>query len=285
MEGNRDTKLSSIVDRCAHPLDLGMLGGVKCRSNSLNWYEIGELRNEYLHKSCKSIVIICKPTEFSRRCDPKDLNVKKILLVDDDKTLQTLLRRYLTKRGYSVRVVICGVQGLKLFAQDPPDLVVSDIIMPRMNGLEFCRRLRATRPGQLVPFIFLSAKKDLEDRIQGHYIGADDYITKPFEPLELLAKIEAQLERSRRIHSEMVRLMQKVPEDNEGNEYGDNHSGSPAKSRDPEPEEDLPLTPAEARVFWEVIQGLTNKQISQRLFISPRTVQTHLSNILTKLTL
>jgi DNA-binding NarL/FixJ family response regulator len=211
--------------------------------------------------------------------------VKKILLVDDDKTLQTVLTRYLEKRGYSVSVVTSGVQGLKLFAQDPPDLVVSDIMMPGMDGLEFCRRLRATRPGQLVPFIFLTAKKDLEDRIQGHYIGADDYITKPFEPLELLAKIEAQIERSRRIHAEMVRLIPKVPEDNNsGAEYGENRSDiAPAK---PEPPiEDLPLTPAEARVFWEVIQGLTNKQISQRLFISPRTVQTHLSNILTKLNL
>lgn len=212
--------------------------------------------------------------------------MKKILLVDDDKTLQTVLTRYLEKRGYSVRVVTSGVQGLKLFAQDPPDLVVSDIMMPGMDGLEFCRRLRATRPGQLVPFIFLTAKKDLEDRIQGHYIGADDYLTKPFEPLELLAKIESQLERSRRIHSEMVRLMQQVPEDNEsgGGEYGDSWEAGGA-AKDAEPQEDLPLTPAEARVFWEVIQGLTNKQISQRLFISPRTVQTHLSNILTKLSL
>jgi DNA-binding response OmpR family regulator len=211
--------------------------------------------------------------------------VKKILLVDDDKTLQSVLTRYLEKRGYSVRVVNSGVQGLKLFAQDPPDLVVSDIMMPGMDGLEFCRRLRATRPGQLVPFIFLTAKKDLEDRVQGHYIGADDYITKPFEPLELLAKIEAQLERSRRIHSEMVRLMQKVPEDGEGGESEGRTFDAVAPVKEKEPEEDLPLTPAEARVFWEVIQGLTNKQISQRLFISPRTVQTHLSNILTKLNL
>lgn len=211
--------------------------------------------------------------------------MKKILLVDDDKTLQTVLTRYLEKRGYSVQVVTSGVQGLKLFAQDPPDLVVSDIVMPGMDGLEFCRRLRATRPGQLVPFIFLTGKRELEDRIQGHYIGADDYITKPFEPLELLAKIEAQLERSRRIHSEMVRLMQKVPEDSEaGGEYGETSVESITVAN-AEPQEDLPLTPAEARVFWEVIQGLTNKQISQRLFISPRTVQTHLSNILTKLSL
>lgn len=212
--------------------------------------------------------------------------MKKILLVDDDKTLQTVLTRYLEKRGYSVRVVTSGVQGLKVFSQDPPDIVVSDIVMPGMDGLEFCRRLRATKPGQLVPFLFLTAKKDLEDRIQGHHIGADDYITKPFEPLELLAKIEAQLERSRRIHAEMIRLMQKVPEDHDGeNNFGDTPVEAAPPARDPVPEEDLPLTPAEARVFWEVIQGLTNKQISQRLFISPRTVQTHLSNILTKLNL
>ena len=209
--------------------------------------------------------------------------MKKILLVDDDKTLETLLTRYLEKRGYSLRVATSGVQGLKLFAQDPPDLVVSNIMMPRMDGLEFCRRLRATRPGQLVPFIFLTAKKDPEDRIQGHYIGADDYITKPFEPLELLAKIEAQLERSRRIHAEMMRLGRDPS--NSGTEYGNSSSESVVQTKDPELEEDLLLTPAEARVFWEVIQGLTDKQISQRLFISPRTVQTHLSNILTKLNL
>ena len=212
--------------------------------------------------------------------------MKKILLVDDDKTLQTVLTRYLEKRGYSVRVVTSGVQGLKLFSQDPPDIVVSDIMMPGMDGLEFCRRLRATKTGQLVPFLFLTAKKDLEDRIQGHYIGADDYVTKPFEPLELLAKIEAQLERSRRIHSEMVRLMQNVPKNNDADDdFDETPVEAVAPVKDPVPEEDLPLTPAEARVFWEVIQGLTNKQISQRLFISPRTVQTHLSNILTKLNL
>jgi DNA-binding response OmpR family regulator len=140
--------------------------------------------------------------------------VKKILLVNDDKTLQTVLTRYLEKRDYSVHVATSGVQGLKLFSQDPPDLIVSDIIMPGMDGLEFCRRLRVTKLGQLVPFIFLAPAKDLEDSIQCHYIGVADYIiakpfeplelhigandyiiTKPFEPLELLAKIEAQLER------------------------------------------------------------------------------------------
>ncbi|MBW4542273.1 MAG: response regulator transcription factor [Myxacorys chilensis ATA2-1-KO14] len=196
--------------------------------------------------------------------------MKKILVVDDDMTLRTALTRYLEKRGYAVQKAACGTEALLCFEQDPPDLIVSDVIMPEMDGFEFCRRLRAIRTGQLTPFIFLSSRGDIEDRVQGHSIGADDYLIKPFEPRELLAKIEAQLERSRRVHSEIIRLMQqtdRLPE---------------PQAASPEP---LPLTPAEEKVFWEVIQGYTNKQIGDHLFVSPRTVQTHLSNILSKLQL
>lgn len=200
--------------------------------------------------------------------------MKKILFVDDDITLRTAISRYLQNRGYSVQDAASGADGLMAFEQNPPDLVVSDVMMPEMDGFEFCRRLRATRSGQLVPFIFLSSRKELDDRIHGHQIGADDYLVKPFEPKELVAKIEAQLERSRRIHSEIVRLMQQTAVAN----------AQPAApvAANPTP---LPLTPAEEKVFWEVIQGYTNKQIGDRLFVSPRTVQTHLSNILSKLEL
>ncbi len=200
--------------------------------------------------------------------------MKKILVVDDDTILQMALVRYLEKRGYAVQTVSSGVEGLVAFEQSPPDLVVSDVMMPDLDGFEFCRQLRATRIGQLVPFIFLSSRGDLEDRIQGHSIGADDYLIKPFEPKELLAKIEAQLERSRRIHQEIVRLLQQTG--------GAGLSATNDVASKPSP---LPLTPAEEKVFWEVIQGYTNKQIGDRLFISPRTVQTHLSNILNKLQL
>lgn len=196
--------------------------------------------------------------------------MKKILIVDDDTALRTALIRYLQKRGYMVQDAASGLEGLTLFEQDPPDLIVSDVIMPEMDGFEFCRRLRSLRTGQLVPFIFLSSKGEVEDRVQGHSIGADDYLIKPFEPRELMAKIESQLERSRRMHSEMVRLMQQ--------------SGAPSEPPAPAPSP-LPLTPAEEKVFWQVIQGFTNKQIGDHLFVSPRTVQTHLSNILSKLQL
>ena len=210
--------------------------------------------------------------------------MKKILIVDDDNILRKVLKHYLEKQGYQVEDAASGSEGLTSFDTYQPDLVVSDVAMPGMDGLEFCRTLRSQPSGQLIPFIFLSGKDQLEDRIQGHSIGADDYLTKPFEMKELLAKIEGLLERSRRIHAEIVRLMQQIVVTNQTQEVKSTQelNNSLQKTKEPAP---LPLTPAEERVFWEVIQGLTNKQISEHLFISPRTVQTHLSNILGKLQL
>ncbi|MDY7008069.1 MAG: response regulator transcription factor [Cyanobacteriota bacterium] len=195
---------------------------------------------------------------------------KQILIVDDEDSLRTLLKRHLELQGYQVKDANSGIDALSILEELNPDLIVSDIMMPQMDGLEFCQRLRSSNFGQLVPFIFLSSKGELDDRIVGLSMGADDYINKPFEMRELVAKIEAQLDRSRRVHLEIKKLTEK-------------HLAQTTKSQEvPEP---LPLTPAEERVFWEVAQGLTNKQISDRLFISPRTVQTHLSKIMRKLSL
>ncbi len=214
--------------------------------------------------------------------------MKKILVVDDDKILRTVLKHALEQQGYKVTVAVSGKEALGLFEADTPDIIVSDVSMPGMDGFEFCRQLRSQPSGQLIPFIFLSARGKLDDKVLGHSIGADDYLTKPFEMKELLAKIEALIERSRRIHAEIVHLIGDIV--NSPSKSRDNPEQSlelttePHKTQLSEPEP-LPLTPAEERVFWEVIQGFTNKQISEILFISPRTVQTHLSNILGKLNL
>lgn len=201
--------------------------------------------------------------------------MSRILVVDDEPDCRIVLKSYLESQGYQVQAVDSGIEALRVFEEEPPDLVVSDVLMPEMNGFEFCRRLRSTRSGQLVPFIFLSGQGELDAKIEGHYIGGDDYLIKPFHPKELLAKIKAQLDRSFRIHSEIVRLLQKT---------------SSAAGLNPVPSRQTPalpvnITPAEEKVFWEAIQGYTNKQISDRLFISPRTVQAHLSNIFSKLQL
>ena len=219
--------------------------------------------------------------------------MKKILIVDDDRVLRHVLQNSLEQRGYQVTSVGSAREALLKFNQDVPDIIVSDISMPEIDGFEFCRRLRSQTSGKLIPFIFLSAKNDLEDRIQGHTIGADSYLTKPFEMEELLANIEALIERSRRVHAEIVHLIEQLvssqPTDVLTSREDANGLQNPLKadtldSHSPPPQP-LPLTPAEERVFWETIQGYTNKQISERLFISPRTVQTHLSNILNKLNL
>jgi len=212
--------------------------------------------------------------------------MKKILVVDDDRILRRVLQNSLEQQGYQVTAVSSGKDALEIFNQDVPDIIVSDVSMPEMNGFEFCRQLRSQPSGKLVPFIFLSAKSDLNDRIQGHSIGADDYLTKPFEMKELLAKIEALIERSRRVHAEIVHLIEQLVSSGSTNFVENSRGDSSPKTVKQTPQiEPLPLTPAEERVFWETIQGFTNKQISERLFISPRTVQTHLSNILNKLNL
>lgn len=216
--------------------------------------------------------------------------MKKILVVDDDLTLRRVLQNSLEQRGYQVISVGSGTEALVLFQQDVPDIVVSDVSMPEMDGFEFCRQLRSQPSGKLIPFIFLSAKGELDDRIQGHTIGADSYLTKPFEMKELLANIEALIERSRRVHAEIVHLIEQLASSQIKSNLTEIPTSEPTgeavkdtpQASSPKP---LPLTPAEERVFWETIQGYTNKQISQRLFISPRTVQTHLSNILNKLNL
>lgn len=218
------------------------------------------------------------------------VKMQKILIVDDDNILRTVLKRYLEKQGYQVKDVNSGSDGLTAFADYQPDLIVSDVAMAQMDGWEFCRTLCSQPDGKLVPFIFLSGRDELEDKIKGHSMGADDYLTKPFEMGELLAKIEGLLERARRIHAEIMRLVQNSSQDNTTmGRVGVEVIGA---STTPESEVKVMekcapelLTPAEAMGFWEVIQGLTNKEISQHLFISPRTVQTHLSNILGKLEL
>lgn len=107
--------------------------------------------------------------------------MKKILVVDDDHILRNVLKHSLEQRGYQATIVSSGTDALTAFNQDVPDIIVSDVSMPEMDGFEFCRQLRSQPSGKLVPFIFLSAKSELKDRIQGHSIGADDYLTKPFE--------------------------------------------------------------------------------------------------------
>ena len=118
----------------------------------------------------------------------------KILVVDDDVRLRDLLSRYLTEQGFQVATLPDARDIDKKLQRDPPHLVVLDLMLPGEDGLAICRRLRAT--GETVPIIMLTAKGDEVERIIGLEMGADDYLAKPFNPRELVARIHAVLRRN-----------------------------------------------------------------------------------------
>jgi DNA-binding response OmpR family regulator len=118
----------------------------------------------------------------------------QILLVDDEPQLLFSVSEYLSRLGYLVNAAESGPRALEMLVESPPDLIISDILMEEMDGFEFQRRVDALT-GSGIPFIFLSAKGDLADRLEGLRGGADDYIIKPFEPEELEARIAAILHR------------------------------------------------------------------------------------------
>ena len=116
-----------------------------------------------------------------------------VLVVEDDRNIGELLQLYLEKEGYAVTIATDGGQGLQKFRAIHPDLVLLDVMMPVMDGYALCRTIRAESK---TPIIMLTAKAETEDKITGLRTGADDYITKPFEMRELLARIEAVLRRT-----------------------------------------------------------------------------------------
>jgi DNA-binding response OmpR family regulator len=118
----------------------------------------------------------------------------RVLVVDDDPTVSEVVARYLERDGYAVETVADGRTALDRALAEPPDLVVLDLMLPGLDGLEVCRRLRALAP---VPIVILTARGQESDRIVGLDLGADDYVAKPFSTKELVARVRAVLRRAR----------------------------------------------------------------------------------------
>ncbi len=118
---------------------------------------------------------------------------RRVLIVEDDHNIADLLRLYLEKEGYEVAIAPDGVKGVERFRSEQPDLVLLDVMLPGMDGWAVCRTIRGEAK---TPIIMLTAKSETEDKVYGLKQGADDYITKPFEMKEVLARIEAVLRRS-----------------------------------------------------------------------------------------
>ena len=117
----------------------------------------------------------------------------RVLIIEDDPNVAEVVGRYLAREGYEVEIASDGAAGLERALSDPPELVVLDLMLPNLGGLEVCKRIRAAAP---VPVIILTALGEEADRIVGLELGADDYVAKPFSPRELTARVKAVLRRA-----------------------------------------------------------------------------------------
>jgi two-component system KDP operon response regulator KdpE len=122
-----------------------------------------------------------------------------VLIIDDDDTLLGLLAQHLSRAAYHVITAVSGISGLQMLYEHHPDLVILDIMMPKMDGWAVCERIRETSD---VPIIMLTAKREEQDRLRGFRLGVDDYVVKPFSSAELVARVGAILARTRRAFPE-----------------------------------------------------------------------------------
>jgi DNA-binding NarL/FixJ family response regulator len=189
---------------------------------------------------------------------------KRLLVVDDEPNLLFAVSACLRAEGYEVSTARSGRDALVRIAEVLPDLVVSDIRMPCMDGYALARQLRASPRTDLIPIVFLTAKDETADRIEGFRSGVDAYLTKPFEPDELLAVVANIFERVKRTHGEIARLV-----------------GTPQRTVEVSAANEA-LTEAEERIATAVARGLANKEIAGEFGISVRTVENHISHILAK---
>ncbi len=210
------------------------------------------------------------------------LQTPRLLLVDDEPGMRNAVQAYLQDEGFEVTTAIDGEDGWQKAKQIFPDLVISDVMMPRCDGYELLKRLREDERLGGIPVIFLTAKGMTIDRTQGYQAGVDDYIPKPFDPDELVARVRNVVKRQDRLLAEAAR-------------FADADVGQMAKQIteirsmlsqvDEAPNKNLQLpsfTPREASVLQLVAEGLMNKEIARKLETSIRNVEKYVSRLFIK---
>ena len=182
---------------------------------------------------------------------------KTVLIVEDDRNIADLLRLYLEKEGYTVVIAPDGMRGVEQFRTVHPSLVLLDVMLPGLDGWGVCRAIRAESQ---TPIIMLTAKSETEDKVNGLKQGADDYITKPFNPLEVVARVKTQLRR-------YIRYNQTAPEPAPaavydcGGLYIDHESHTCTLYGKP-----LSLTPLEFEILWYLCSRKGHVVSSEELF-------------------
>ncbi|HWZ89074.1 MAG TPA: response regulator transcription factor [Polyangiaceae bacterium] len=207
-------------------------------------------------------------------------SAKHVLIVDDEKRIREVVEYALQKNGYRVSSVADGPAALSAVERDPPDLVVLDVMLPGLDGLEVCRRIRSHRQ---TPILFLSARADEVDRIVGLELGGDDYLVKPFSPRELVARVRAVLRRFEAA-AEPREPASRLLQHGAFSLDADRHEASYAGAR-------VTLTATEFAVLAALIERpgivLSRAQLLQRayaddLHVTERTLDSHVRRIRAK---
>jgi DNA-binding NarL/FixJ family response regulator len=190
-----------------------------------------------------------------------------LLLVDDDPGIRLALQAYLEDAGFGVSVARNAIEGLEMAEKHHPELIITDIMMPHVDGYRFLQKLRALPRLRFTPVVFLTAKGQTADRIEGYRHGCDAYLPKPGDPDELVAIVHNLLDRSRQFQTEVIDRVTSLVE------RGATSERAPL---------DLDLTPRELEVLKLVSDGLMNKEIASRLEVSTRNVEKYVSRLLAK---
>jgi DNA-binding NarL/FixJ family response regulator len=183
-----------------------------------------------------------------------------ILLVDDDVNLVTLLTEYLASQLYEIVSATNGAHAMAILHQVEPDLIITDVMMPEVDGYQLVEMVRNTPQINWIPVIFLSARSQSQDRVKGLSVGGNAYLVKPFALDELSAQIESSLRSSYLIQQNRIKkseIKMQVPEG-------------------------VKLTQAELLIAQLVARGMSNNEIAQKLSASKRTIESHISHMLKK---
>ncbi|MBD1939412.1 response regulator transcription factor [Microcoleus sp. FACHB-68] len=206
----------------------------------------------------------------------------QLLLVDDEPGLREAVQAYLEDSGFSVNVASNANLGWELVQQKRPDLVITDVMMPQVDGYQFLKQLRDDPRFKALPVVFLTARGMTSDRILGYQAGCDAYISKPFDPDELVAIVENLLERREATAKtgdgetpDITELASQIAE------IKSLLTGRSGITQTPAPIK-IDLTPREQSVLDLVAQGLMNKEIARRLETSVRNVEKYVSRLFSK---
>ena len=216
-------------------------------------------------------------------------NNQKILVVDDEPDIVELISYHLTKEGYQVHTASNGKEAIKTAKEVFPDLIILDVMMPEMDGIEACRLMRSMPEFKHIFMVFLTARSEEYSEIAGFHVGADDYIAKPFEPKELIARVKAVLRRTS--HTSSSKASESQQNNDDLISYPDleiNRTQYLVRLRD----EELSLPPKELELLYFLASHpnrvFTRSQILENIwgfdyYGEPRTVDVHIKRLRQKL--